>query len=138
MNYWLVKSEPGKWSWDDQVKTKTTHWDGVRNPQATNNMKAMRVGDRAFFYHSNEGKEVVGVVEIAREFYLDPKDETGKFGMVDVKAVAPLKSPVTLAAAKADPLLANMVLVKNSRLSVQPVTPEEWARIAHLGGLAAS
>jgi predicted RNA-binding protein with PUA-like domain len=138
MNYWLVKSEPGKWSWDDQVKAKTTHWDGVRNPQATNNMKAMRVGDRAFFYHSNEGKEVVGVVEIAREFYLDPKDETGKFGMVDVKAVAPLKSPVTLAAAKADPLLANMVLVKNSRLSVQPVTPEEWARIAHLGGLAAS
>jgi predicted RNA-binding protein with PUA-like domain len=103
MNYWLVKSEPMKWSWDDQVKAGTTHWDGVRNAQATINLKAMRLGDLAFFYHSNEGKEIVGVVKIVREFYLDPNDETGKFGMVDVEAVEKLPRPVTLAAIKADP-----------------------------------
>jgi len=137
MNYWLVKSEPTKWSWDDQVKAGTTHWDGVRNYQATIYLKAMRLGDRAFFYHSNEGKEIVGVVEIVREFYLDPKDEAGKFGMVDVAAVEKLPTPVTLVQIKADPALAEMVLVKNSRLSVQPVTPEEWKHVAGLGGLAA-
>ena len=135
MNYFLVKSEPVKWSWDDQVKAGTTHWDGVRNAQATINLKAMRVGDLAFFYHSNEGKEIVGVVKISREFYLDPKDETGKFGMVDVTAVAPLKTPVTLAQIKADPALANMALVRQSRLSVMPVAAEDWARIARLGGV---
>lgn len=137
MKYWLVKSEPEKWSWDHQVKAGRTHWDGVRNAQAANNLKAMRVGDLAFFYHSNEGKEIVGVVRVVREFYPDPTDESGKFGMVDVEAVEPLAKPVTLAQAKADPALANMVLVKNSRLSVQPVTPEEWARVTSLGGLAA-
>jgi predicted RNA-binding protein with PUA-like domain len=136
MNYWLVKSEPGKWSWDDQVKAGTTHWDGVRNYQATIYLKAMRLGDRAYFYHSNEGKEIVGIVEIVREFYLDPKDETGKFGMVDVAAVEKLPRPVTLVQIKADPALAEMVLVKNSRLSVQPVTPHEWNHVAALGGLA--
>ena len=135
MNYWLVKSEPSAWSWDDQVKAGKTDWNGVRNPQATMNMKAMRKGDRAFFYHSNEGKEIVGVVEIVREFYLDPKDATGKFGMVDVKAVEKMPKPVTLAAAKADPKLAEMVLVRNSRLSVQPVTADEWRHIVALGGL---
>jgi predicted RNA-binding protein with PUA-like domain len=99
------------------------------------NLKAMRVGDLAFFYHSNEGKEIVGVVKIAREFYPDPQDETGKFGMVDVEAVEKLKRPVTLAEVKADPALANMALVKLSRLSVQPVTPAEWKRVASLGGV---
>jgi predicted RNA-binding protein with PUA-like domain len=135
MNFFLIKSEPTKWSWDDQVKAGTTHWDGVRNALATTNLKAMRIGDLAFFYHSNEGKEIVGVVKVTREFYLDPKDETGKFGMVDVTAVEPLRKPVTLARAKADPALASMALVKFSRLSVQPVTPDEWKRVAHLGGI---
>ncbi len=137
MNYWLVKSEPVKWSWDDQVKAKTTYWDGVRNYMAANFMKAMRIGDLAFFYHSNEGKEIVGIVEITKEFYLDPKDETGKFGMVDVTAVQKLPTPVTLAQIKADPPLAEMVLVKNSRLSVQPVTASEWRHVLGLGGLKA-
>jgi predicted RNA-binding protein with PUA-like domain len=135
MNAWLVKSEPTKWSWDDQVRAGTTHWDGVRNAQATINLKAMRVGDRAFFYHSNEGKEIVGVVEIVREFYLDPRDETGKFGMVDVKAVKKLPRPVTLAEIKGDPALQTMALVRQSRLSVMPVTPEEWSRIVERAGL---
>ncbi len=137
MNHWLVKSEPTKWSWDDQVKAGRTHWDGVRNAQAAINLKAMRLGDLAFFYHSNEGKEIVGVVRIVREFYLDPTDESGKFGMVDVEAVEKLPRPVTLAEVKADPALAAMALVRLSRLSVQPVTPEEWKRVAGLGGMAA-
>lgn len=136
MNYWLVKSEPIKWSWNDQVKASSTHWDGVRNWQATNNMKAMRIGDKAFFYHSNIGKEIVGTVEIVREFYLDPNDPAGKFGMVDVKAAVKLPRPVTLAEIKSDPLLAGMALVRQSRLSVMPVKAVEWERIATLGGLA--
>ena len=137
MAHWLVKSEPAKYPWEQMVKDKRTHWDGVHNFQAANNMKAMKEGDRAFYYHSNEGKEIVGIVKITKEFYLDPKDETGKFGMVDVTAVEKLPTPVTLAQIKADPTLSNMVLVKNSRLSVQPVTPEEWKYIAKLGGLKA-
>ena len=96
MAYWLVKSEPFKYSWDRMVADGVTHWNGVRNHQASNNLKAMRLGDRAFFYHSNEGLEIVGVVEVAREFYPDPSDETGRFGMVDVRAVAPVVTPVTL------------------------------------------
>jgi predicted RNA-binding protein with PUA-like domain len=135
MNYWLVKSEPIKWSWDDQVKASTTHWDGVRNWQATNNMKAMRNGDKAFFYHSNIGKEIVGIVEIVREFYLDPNDPSGKFGMVDVKAVTKLPRPVTLAQIKSDPALSAMALVRQSRLSVMPVSDEEWRLIGVLGGI---
>jgi predicted RNA-binding protein with PUA-like domain len=135
MKYWLVKSEPATWSWDDQVKAKTTHWDGVRNYQAAINMRAMKIGDLAFFYHSNEGKEIVGVVKISKEFYLDPKDTTGKFGMVDVTAVEKAETPVTLAQAKTDPVLSDMILVKNSRLSVQPVTPTEWNHIVKLSGL---
>lgn len=126
MNYWLIKSEPSVWSWDQQVKKKTTAWDGVRNHQAAANLRAMKKDDRAFFYHSNEGKEIVGIAEIAREAYPDPSDETGKFVMVDVRAVEPLPRPVTLAEMKAKKELANMGLLRQSRLSVSPVTAKEW------------
>lgn len=138
-NYWLFKSEPFKWSWDQQVeKTKThgaEHWDGVRNYQAANNMKAMKIGDQGFFYHSNEGKEIVGIVEVAKEYYPDHTDESGRFGMVDIKALKPVKTPVTLAQIKADPALESMALIKQSRLSVSPVTAEEWHYICKLAGL---
>lgn len=141
--YWLVKSEPGTWSWDDQLAAPdaTTEWDGVRNHQANNHMKAMGVGDRAFFYHSVKAREIVGVVEIVRDHEPDPTDTTGKgFGMVTVKAVEPMPTPVSLddvkAKAKAgDADLAEMVLLKNSRLSVQPVTAAQWKKICCLGGL---
>ncbi|BAF86263.1 EVE domain-containing protein [Azorhizobium caulinodans] len=128
MAHWLYKSEPFKWSWDQQVKAgaKGTHWDGVRNHLAKQQLQAMKLGDQGFFYHSNEGKEIVGIVEVIREFYPDPSDATGKFGMVDLKAVRALKKPVTLATIKAEPRLENMALIKFSRLSVQPVTDEEW------------
>jgi len=135
MNYWLIKSEPTKWSWDDQVKAGTTNWDGVRNAQATINLKSMRKGDRCYFYHSNEGKEIVGVVEVTREFYPDPKDPAGRFGMVDVKALKPMPRPVTLAEVKADPKLSGMALVRLSRLSVGPVSAAEWKHVAAMGGL---
>lgn len=137
MEYWLIKSEPFKWSWDDQMnaKNKTTHWDGVRNHQAANNMKAMKRGDLAFFYHSNEGKEIVGIVEIAREAYPDPSDETGKFVMVDVKAVKPLPKPVTLAQMKDTKELQDMALIRQSRLSVCPVAAPEWKTVCKMGGL---
>lgn len=135
MKYWLVKSEPFKWSWDDQVKKGIEHWDGVRNYQASNNMKAMKIGDRAFFYHSNEGKEIVGIVEVAREYYPDHTDPKGRFGMVDFKTVKPLKKPVTLADIKALKSLQGMALVKQSRLSVCPVTKTEWDIICKKGGL---
>jgi predicted RNA-binding protein with PUA-like domain len=137
MAYWLLKSEPEKWSWADQAKAgkKGTQWDGVRNHQAKLNLMAMKVGDHAFFYHSNEGKEIVGIVEIVRPFYPDPTDSTGKFGMVDVRALKPLETPVTLEAIKADPRLKDMALVKNSRLSVQPVTAEEWKIVCAEGGI---
>jgi predicted RNA-binding protein with PUA-like domain len=133
--YWLVKSEPFKWSWDQQVKKGVEHWDGVRNYQASNNMKAMQIGDQAFFYHSNEGKEIVGIVEVVREYYPDPTDPKGRFGMVDFKAVKPLPKPVTLTTIKDTPALQNMALVRQSRLSVCPVTPEEWQLICKMGGL---
>lgn len=132
MNYWLVKSEPSTWSWEQHVKKGVQSWDGVRNHQASNNMKAMKTGDLAFFYHSNEGKEIVGVVEVAKEYHPDPTDETGKFGMVAFKALKALKSAVTLEQIKKDTKLKNMVLVKNSRLSVQPVTAAEWDHILKL------
>lgn len=132
MNYWLVKSEPSTWSWDQHVKKGVQGWDGVRNHQASNNMKAMKTGDLAFFYHSNEGKEIVGIVEVAKEYHPDPTDESGKFGMCAFKAVKPLKPPVTLERIKAEDRLKNMVLVKNSRLSVQPVTAAEWEHILKL------
>jgi len=138
MNYWLIKTEPGTWSWDDQLKAvnKTTTWDGVRNHQANNNMKAMRKGDRAFFYHSVNEKQIVGIVQIVKEHGPDPSDKTGKdFCMVSVRAVQPVKTPVTLADIKAEPKLAEMVLVKNSRLSVQPVTGAEWKQVCKMAGL---
>jgi predicted RNA-binding protein with PUA-like domain len=137
MAHWLMKSEPGVWSWDQQVAAgaKGTFWNGVRNHQAKQCLMAMTKGETAFFYHSNDERAVVGIVEIIRTFYPDPTDESGKFGMVDVRAKKPLKRPVTLAAVKADERLSKMVLVVNSRLSVQPVTDEEWRIICELGAL---
>tara|TARA_Y100000589_G_scaffold123486_1_gene117855 strand:- start:307 stop:792 length:486 start_codon:yes stop_codon:yes gene_type:complete len=137
MNYWLIKTEPGTWGWEDQLNAKdqTEHWDGVRNYQATNNMKAMQIGDRAFFYHSVKEKTIVGIVEVVSDYYPDHTDPKGKFGMVDFKAVAPVKNPVTLADIKAVPELSEMVLVKNSRLSVQPVTKKEWKIICKMAGV---
>ena len=135
MAYWLLKSEPTKYSWDQMVKDGRTHWDGVRNFQAANNLRAMKQGDRAFFYHSNEGKEIVGIAEVIKEAYPDPSDKTGKFVCVDIKADKPLKTPVTMAAIKADKKLADMALVKYSRLSVQPVTADEWKMVCKMGGL---
>ena len=132
MQYWLVKSEPFKWSWDDHVKKGVEHWDGVRNYQASNNMKAMQIGDLAFFYHSNEGLEIVGIVEVVKLYYPDPSDPKGRFGMVDFKAVRPLKTPLTLKQIKADPKLSDMALLKQSRLSVSPVKPDEWNYILSL------
>jgi predicted RNA-binding protein with PUA-like domain len=136
-SYWLVKSEPEAWSWDQMVAAgaKGTGWTGVRNHLAKQQMMAMQRGDRAFFYHSNVGKEIVGIVEIIKTFHPDPTDESGKFGMVDVRALEPLKKPVSLAQIKADPRFADMALLKMSRLSVQPVTAEQWREICALGGL---
>lgn len=135
MAYWLVKSEPFKWSWESHVKKGVQGWDGVRNYQASNNMKAMQIGDQAFFYHSNEGKEIVGIVEVVKLYYPDPTDETGKFGQVDFKAIKPLKKPVTLATIKDTSSLKDMALLKQSRLSVSPVTEQEWKTILTMGGL---
>jgi predicted RNA-binding protein with PUA-like domain len=137
MQYWLMKSEPSAYSWDRLVKDGKTGWTGVRNHQAANNMKAMKKGDRGFFYHSNEGLAVVGIVEIVKEYHPDPTDEAGKFGMVEVKPLTPFKTPVTMATIKATPALKDMVLVKNSRLSVQPVTPAEWKAVCKMGGVKA-
>jgi predicted RNA-binding protein with PUA-like domain len=137
MKYWLVKSEPSVWSWDQQVAKgkKGEAWTGVRNHSAKLNMIAMKKGDRAFFYHSNEGKEVVGIAEIVKEHYPDPTDESGKFVCVDIAADKPLKTPVTLVAVKAEPKLSEMALLKLSRLSVQPVTADEWKIVCKMGGL---
>ncbi|MCI0465659.1 MAG: EVE domain-containing protein [Beijerinckiaceae bacterium] len=137
MAHWLLKSDAGTWSWQDQLKAgkKGTCWDGVRNHSAKLNLMAMQVGEQAFFYHSNEGRAIAGIVEIIKPYYPDPSDKSGKFGMVDVRAVAALKKPVTLDAIKADPRLAQMALVTNSRLSVQPVSDEEWNIIRAEGGL---
>lgn len=132
MPYWLMKSEPSAYSWENMVKDKTTGWTGVRNFQAANNLKAMKKGDQAFFYHSNEGKEIVGIVEIIKEAEPDPTDKTKKFVQVTVKAVRPLKTPVPLAAIKTDKALQNMAFVKQSRLSVSPVTKAEWERVLKL------
>jgi predicted RNA-binding protein with PUA-like domain len=136
-SYWLVKSEPNAWSWDQMVAcgAEGTGWTGVRNHLAKQQMMAMKLGDLAFFYHSNVGKEIVGIVEVIKTFHPDPTDSSGKFGMVDVRAAQALKRPVTLDEIKADPRFAEMALVKNSRLSVQPVSPEHWRAICALGGL---
>jgi predicted RNA-binding protein with PUA-like domain len=137
MAHWLVKSEPAKYPWEQMVKDKRTHWDGVHNFQATNNMKAMREGDRAFFYHSNEGKAIVGVVEIVRAFYPNPDEPSPHFGLVDVAPVVAVNKPVTLAEMKAIPELKNMALIRQSRLSVSPVTDAEWAAICKMAGITA-
>ena len=137
MAYWLVKSEPGSWSWEQQVKSgaKGTAWTGVRNHTAKQNLMKMKKGDRAFFYHSGAGKDIVGIVEVVREHYPDPTDKSGTFVVVDVKAVEPLPKPVTLGDVKAEPKLKDMALVKYGRLSVQPVTAEEWKRVCAMGGM---
>lgn len=137
MAYWLVKSEPSAYSWAQLVKDKRTHWSGVRNYQAANNLKAMKVGERVFFYHSNEGLAIVGIAEVAKTYYPDPSDETGRFGMVDLKPVAAFKTPVTLAAIKADPSLSEIALIRQSRLSVMPIAAAAWSRICKMGGVGA-
>lgn len=137
MQYWLFKSEPGSWSWDDQVKKGVEHWDGVRNYQANNNMKAMKIGDKGFFYHSVNEKQVVGVVEVVKEHYPDPSDKSERFGMVDIKALCPVKRPVTLAQVKEEPALQDMALVRQSRLSVVPVNKAEWAVMCKMAGIKA-
>ena len=137
MAHWLFKSEPDVFSWDDLVKrgAKGEPWTGIRNHTAKLNMMKMKKGDLAFFYHSNEGKEVVGTVEIVREHYPDPTDESGKFVCVDIAAKKPLKKPVTLVAVKAETKLADMELLRLSRLSVQAVTPQQWQIVCKMGGI---
>lgn len=136
MAYWLVKSEPGAWSWDDHVRVGVEPWNGVRNHQAAANMKAMRRGDKAFFYHSVNEKRIVGILEVVGEYRPDPTDETGRFGLVDFKAAAPLPRPVTLAEIKAEPRLAALALVRQSRLSVMPIDPSSWNLLCAMGGVA--
>ncbi|MBM3622832.1 MAG: EVE domain-containing protein [Alphaproteobacteria bacterium] len=134
MAHWLVKSEPSVYSWDQMVKDKRTFWSGVRNHQAAANMKAMKKGELALFYHSNEGKEIVGIVRVAKEYYPDHTDETGKFGMVDLEAVKPLKSAVTLTAIKEDARLKDFGLVRQGRLSVVAVGDAHWALLMKMAG----
>lgn len=137
MAYWLFKSEPDTWSWEMQVKKgkKGQEWDGVRNYTARNNMREMKKGDLGFFYHSGGERQIVGIVEVVKEAHPDSTDDTGKFDCVDIAAVKPVPNPVTLADVKADKQLAEMALVKLSRLSVQPVTEAEWKRVCKMGGV---
>ena len=132
--YWLVKSEPDAFGWDQQVANGVEPWTGVRNAMARNNLRAMQPGDRAFFYHSNVGREIVGVVEVVRAAYPDPTAEKGDWVAVDVRAVGPMPRPVTLAAIKADPEFAAFALVRQSRLSVMPVPPPLWQKLCRMGG----
>lgn len=131
--YWLMKSEPSVYAWSQLLKDKRTGWSGVRNYQANNNMKAMQIGDEAFFYHSNEGLHIAGIMKIVGLWHPDRDDESGKFGMVDVAPVKTMKNPVTLAAIKTNPTLADMALVRQGRLSVSPVMPNEWREILKMG-----
>ncbi len=135
MNYWLLKSEPEVYGWAQLVTDKQTNWSGVRNNAAALNLKAMKKGDRAFFYHSGDERAVVGICEIVKEAYPDPSDATGRFVQVDVKSVEPVPHPVTLAAIKAEPKLQDMRLVKESRLSVSPVAADAWRLICKMGGV---
>jgi predicted RNA-binding protein with PUA-like domain len=139
MAYWLFKSEAETWSWDQQVAKGAAgqEWDGVRNYQARNNMRAMKVGDRGFFYHSNDQKAVVGIVEVIAPAHPDSTTDDVRWECVDVKAVRPMPNPVTLEMCKAEPRLNDMVLVNNTRLSVQPVTEAEWKVVCEMGGLKA-
>jgi predicted RNA-binding protein with PUA-like domain len=132
-NYWLVKSEPDAFSWEQQVANKVEPWTGVRNHMAKNNLKAMKKGDLAFFYHSNIGKEIVGIVKVAREAYPDPSAESGDWVCVDMQAVQPVPAPVSLATIKADPRFVDLALVKFSRLSVAPVSAAHWQLLCDLG-----
>lgn len=134
MAYWLFKSEPEAYSWDRLVKEKRTDWTGVRNYQANNNMKAMKVGDRGFFYHSVSEKSVVGIVEVSKTHHPDPTDGSGRFGMVEVKPVGPMPKPVTLDQIKADPRLQELALIRQSRLSVTPIDAASWKIICAMGG----
>lgn len=133
MSFWLMKSEPSVYPWSQLVTEKRTGWSGVRNFQANNNMKAMKVGDEAFFYHSNEDRAIVGIMEIVTPWYPDPDDETQRFGMVDVKPLEALKKPITLSDIRNIKELSGMVLLKQSRLSVSPVTKKEWEILKKLG-----
>jgi len=132
MAYWLIKSEPGAWSWEDQLRDGVAEWDGVRNHQAANNMKAMEPGDRAFFYHSVDEKRIVGIVEVVKTYYPDPSDPSGRFGMVDVKALKPMTRPVTLAEIKAEPRLENLALENVGRVDAELRTFRvfAWYRLA--------
>jgi predicted RNA-binding protein with PUA-like domain len=132
MAHWLIKSEPSVYSWDQFVKEKRTSWTGVRNAQATINLKAMKSGDLCFFYHSNDGKEIVGIAKVVKTAYPDPTDKAGKAVTVDVAPVEPVKPPVTLAAIKADPKFKEFGLVRQSRLSVVPVSDEHWKFIVKM------
>ena len=136
MAHWLLKSEPSSYSWDRLVADGRTHWDGVRNPQALNNLRAMKLGDRAFFYHSNEGKEIVGVAEVVRTFYPDPADKSGKLGMVDIKPLSPAPVRVGLKEMRANSALSGLSLLKQSRLSVCPVSESEWSELCKMAGIA--
>ena len=133
MSHWLVKSEPETYSWENLVKDKRTNWNGVRNFQAAANMKAMKKGDRVLFYHSGESRSIVGVAEVVKEYYPDPTDKEGRFGMVDIAAVMPFKRPVSLAEIKADKKLADFKLVRQGRLSVVPVNDAEWKLLTSMG-----
>ena len=133
MAYWIIKTEPGNWSWDMQVKAGVTHWDGVRNYQAANNLKSMKVGDLCMFYHSVKEKRIVGIVEVISEAELDPTDPDNRFVMVDVRTLKPVPAPITLAQIKSDPALNHLALVRQSRLSVIPVDPKSWAHLCTLG-----
>jgi predicted RNA-binding protein with PUA-like domain len=134
MAYWLIKTEPSTWSWHDQKEKKVTQWDGVRNYQASNNMKAMKVEDLCFFYHSVAERRILGIVRVSREYYPDPTDETGRFGMVDVSYVEDLPVPVGLDQIKLVPELQHLALVRQSRLSVMPVDESSWKLICQMGG----
>jgi len=137
MAYWLVKSEPSSYSWDRLVAEGQTNWDGVRNAQALNNLRAMQAGDRAFFYHSGEGREIVGIVEVVKPFYPDPADKSGKLGMVDVKPVMPVSVKVGLPAMRARQELSGMSLLRQSRLSVCRISATEWGVICGMAGIPA-
>ena len=135
MKYWLLKTEPSNWSWEDQKKKGTEHWDGVRNWLAANNMKKMKAGDLAFFYHTGKERRIVGIVSIKCEYYPDHTDQTGRFGMVDVTTVKELKNPVHLKDIKADKRFSDLTLVRQSRLSVQPVDSKSWKTLCTMGGV---
>jgi len=135
MAFWLIKSEPSTWSWQDQIQKVTTHWDGVRNFQAAKNLKAMRKGDFCLFYHSGEERQIMGLVKVVKEAYPDPSDETGRFVMVDVTFEKALNTPVKLSEIKQDIRLKDLGLVKQGRLSVMPVDPASWKILLTMGGL---